>query len=112
MLFLFATPIAAVLICFTVVGLGVGISVLFLVDRGVFGPGFCRRWLGEKILGPSTGSAGARPGGAGLLILRLLDGALRGGRIRAACGVLGPRRYGAGIYKGSGRNWRLLSTAA
>ena len=48
-LFLFATPIAAVLICFTVVGIGSGdFDDLHLVDRDVWSPGDCRSLARRK----------------------------------------------------------------
>lgn len=73
-LFLFAMPIAAVIACITVVGLGVGISSLMLWLIILYSAQvFVGAWLGEKILGAGTG-AGAALGrlALGLLILRAL----------------------------------------
>src|SRR5580698_345965 len=74
-LFLFATPIVAVLICFTVVGLGVGIAGLLVWLIAIYGAQvIVGRWLGEKILGAQAGM-GAVLGrlALGLLILRVLS---------------------------------------
>ena len=73
-LFLFAMPIAAVIVCITVVGLGVGISALMLWAITLYAAQvFVGAWLGEKILGAAVG-AGAALGrlALGLLILRAL----------------------------------------
>jgi cytoskeletal protein CcmA (bactofilin family) len=74
-LFLFATPIAAVIACITVVGLGVGISALMLWLIAIYAAQvFVGAWLGEKILGAGVG-AGAALGrlALGLVILRALS---------------------------------------
>jgi cytoskeletal protein CcmA (bactofilin family) len=72
LLFLFATPIVAALICFTIVGLGVGIAGFLVWLIAIYGAQvIVGRWLGEKILGAQAGM-GAVLGrmALGLLILR------------------------------------------
>lgn len=71
-LFLIATPIAAVLVCITVVGLGVGLSTVLIYLVALYGAQvFVGCWLGEKLLGPSNGVGSAIGRMAlGLLILR------------------------------------------
>ncbi len=71
-LFLFATPIAAIIVCATIVGLSVGIPVLLLYAIAVYSAKiFVGAWLGEKILGASLGIGPAIGRVAlGLLILR------------------------------------------
>ena len=55
-LFLCALPIAAFILCCTIVGLGLGIaSVLLYVVALYSARVFVAAWLGEKILGPATG---------------------------------------------------------
>jgi cytoskeletal protein CcmA (bactofilin family) len=55
-LFLFATPIAAAIICFTFVGLSVGIPVLLFYGIAVYAAKiFVGAWLGEKLLGAGVG---------------------------------------------------------
>ncbi len=55
-LFLFATPIAAIIICFTIVGLSVGIPALLLYGIAVYATKvFVAAWLGEKLLGAGVG---------------------------------------------------------
>jgi cytoskeletal protein CcmA (bactofilin family) len=57
-LFFFATPLAAILLCFTIVGIGLGISALFLYVIALYAAQvFVSCWLGEKILGASQGIA-------------------------------------------------------
>jgi cytoskeletal protein CcmA (bactofilin family) len=75
-LFLFAVPIAAVLICFTVVGLGVGISTIMVWLIAMYGAQvIVGRWVGEKILGAGEPGMGAALGrmALGLLILRVIS---------------------------------------
>jgi hypothetical protein len=75
LLFLFATPIVAVLICFTIVGIGVGITGFLMWLIAIYGAQvIVGRWVGEKILGAQAGM-GAVLGrlALGLLILRLLS---------------------------------------
>jgi cytoskeletal protein CcmA (bactofilin family) len=76
-LFLIATPIAAILVCLTIVGIGVGISTVLLYFVAAYSTQiFVGGWLGEKLLGPGTGIApavGRLALGLGLLrILRML----------------------------------------
>jgi len=71
-LFLFATPIAAIIVSCTIVGLGVGIPVLLLYLIAVYSAKiFVGAWLGEKLLGANVG-IGPTIGrvALGLLILR------------------------------------------
>ena len=73
-LFLFAMPIAALIVCITVVGLGVGISAMLLWLICIYAAQvLVGAWLGEKILGASVG-VGAALGrlALGLAILRAL----------------------------------------
>jgi len=73
-LFLFAIPVAAVLACFTIVGLGVGITTLLSYIVALYSAQvFIGAWLGEKLMGPGIGT-GAIIGrlAIGLAILRLL----------------------------------------
>jgi cytoskeletal protein CcmA (bactofilin family) len=54
-LFLFATPIAIIIACATIVGLGIGISALFLYVIAIYGAQvFIGCWLGETLLGRTT----------------------------------------------------------
>jgi hypothetical protein len=71
-LFLFATPIAAIIVCATIVGLSVGLPVLLLYAIAVYSAKiFVGAWLGERILGESVGIGPAIGRVAlGLLILR------------------------------------------
>jgi len=55
-LFLFATPIAAIIACITIVGLGIGISAIFLYTIGLYAAQiFVGAWVGEKALGATVG---------------------------------------------------------
>lgn len=59
-LFLCAAPVIAVLVCLTVVGLGVGVaSLLLYLVVAYSGRVFVGAWLGEKILGASHGAGPA-----------------------------------------------------
>ena len=71
-LFLFATPIAAIIVCATLVGLSVGIPVLLLYLIACYSAKiFVGAWLGEKLLGAGVGIGPAIGRVAlGLLILR------------------------------------------
>ena len=72
LLFLVATPFAAIIICITIVGLGVGISTVFLYLIAVYSAQVhVGSWLGEKILGGGVG-IGAALGrlALGLAVLR------------------------------------------
>jgi cytoskeletal protein CcmA (bactofilin family) len=73
-LFLFATPVAAIIACLTIVGLGVVITTLLVYVIAIYAAGiFIGEWLGAKLLGPGTG-AGAVIGrlALGLAVLHLL----------------------------------------
>ena len=73
-LFLFATPIAAIIVCITIVGLSVGIPVILFYGVAVYSAKiFIGAWLGEKLLGAGVG-IGAAVGrlALGLLILRAI----------------------------------------
>ncbi len=55
-LFLFATPIAAIIICATIVGLSVGIPVILCWGVALYAAKiFVGAWLGEKLLGAGVG---------------------------------------------------------
>jgi cytoskeletal protein CcmA (bactofilin family) len=73
-LFLFATPFAALIVCATIVGLGVGISALLLWLIALYAAQvFVGAWLGEKIMGTPAGvGAGLARLAVGLLILRAI----------------------------------------
>ena len=74
LLFLFATPIAAFIACLTIVGLGVGLTVLLFYLIAVYSAQvFIGSWLGDKLLGSGAG-AGPIIGrlALGLAILRVL----------------------------------------
>jgi cytoskeletal protein CcmA (bactofilin family) len=73
-LFLFATPIAAAIVCATIVGLGLGISAILLYCIAIYATQvFIGAWLGEIVLGPSaTGGAAIGRLALGLAILRVL----------------------------------------
>ncbi|HXJ15817.1 MAG TPA: zf-HC2 domain-containing protein [Candidatus Polarisedimenticolia bacterium] len=73
-LFVFATPIAAIIACITIVGLGVGIAALLLYVIALYSAQvFIGSWLGEKLLGVEVG-VGAAIGrlALGLAVLRAL----------------------------------------
>jgi hypothetical protein len=74
LLFLFATPIAAIIACCTIVGLAVGIVTLLLYLLAVYTSTiFVSGWLGEALLGARVGT-GAAIGrlALGLFILHVL----------------------------------------
>jgi cytoskeletal protein CcmA (bactofilin family) len=55
-LFLFATPIAAIIVCFTIVGLSVGIPAILLWLIALYSAKiFVGAWLGERALGTRVG---------------------------------------------------------
>jgi len=59
-LFLCAVPIIAILVCFTVVGLGIGIAGILLYAITLYaGRVFVGGWLGGQILGTSPGAGAA-----------------------------------------------------
>jgi cytoskeletal protein CcmA (bactofilin family) len=73
-LFLFATPIAIIIVCATIVGLGIGLSALLLYIIAIYAAQvFVASWLGEKLLGYTNG-VGPAVGrlALGLGIVRLL----------------------------------------
>jgi cytoskeletal protein CcmA (bactofilin family) len=72
LLFLLATPIAAFIICFTIVGIGVAVAAVFLYIIAIYASQVVvSSWLGETILGAGVG-VGAAVGrlALGLAILR------------------------------------------
>ena len=74
LLFLFAIPVAAILACLTIVGLGVGITTMLVYIVALYSAQvFIGAWLGEKLMGPGIGT-GAMIGrlAIGLAILRLV----------------------------------------
>jgi cytoskeletal protein CcmA (bactofilin family)/anti-sigma factor RsiW len=73
-LFLFATPIAAIIVCATIVGLSVGIPAILLYAVAIYASQiFVGAWLGEKLLGSGVGVGPAIGRLAlGLLILRVV----------------------------------------
>jgi cytoskeletal protein CcmA (bactofilin family) len=73
-LFLFATPIAVIIACITIVGLGIGISAGLLYAISIYAAQiFVGSWLGEQILGHVTGVGPALARLAlGLALLRAL----------------------------------------
>ncbi|HXX46378.1 MAG TPA: zf-HC2 domain-containing protein [Candidatus Acidoferrales bacterium] len=73
-LFLLATPIAAVIVCATIVGAAVGVIAVLLWLIGVYSAQiFTASWLGEKLLGGAAGASHAIGRMAlGLAIIRAL----------------------------------------
>jgi cytoskeletal protein CcmA (bactofilin family) len=73
-LFLVAIPVAGIVACLTIVGLGVGITTFFVYLIAIYAAQvFIGEWLGEKLLGPGVGTAAAMGRVAlGLAILHLL----------------------------------------
>lgn len=73
-LFLFATPIAAIVACVTIVGLGIGISAALLYVIAVYSTQvFVGSWIGEKLLGAGVGVGPALGKLAlGLAVLRVV----------------------------------------
>jgi cytoskeletal protein CcmA (bactofilin family) len=72
LLFLFATPIAAIIVCFTIVGIGVAIAGVFAYIVAIYASQIVvGSWLGEILLGARVG-VGAAVGrlALGLAILR------------------------------------------
>lgn len=73
-LFLFATPIVAIIVCITIVGLGVGIAALLLYAIAVYSTQvFVGAWVGDRLMG---GGAGVGPAigklAIGLAVLQIL----------------------------------------
>lgn len=57
LLFFFATPIAAAIVCFTVVGVGLSIPTILVWLVAVYAAQvFVASWLGEVLLGPAVGT--------------------------------------------------------
>jgi len=55
-LFLLALPVAAILVCVTIVGIPVGLTALFLYGVAIYSTQvFVGAWLGERILGAGVG---------------------------------------------------------
>jgi len=74
LLLLFAVPIAAIIACLTIVGLGVGIATILLYLLALYSAQvFVGEWLGEQLLGTGIGAAAiAGRLALGLGILRLV----------------------------------------
>ena len=71
-LFLFATPIAALIVCATIVGLGLGIATLLLWGIAIYAAHiFVGAWVGERVL-PAGRGAGLGGLAIGLLILQVI----------------------------------------
>jgi len=73
-LFLFATPIVAIIACVTIVGLGIGIATLLLYVIALYASQvFVGSWLGEQLLGAQVGVGPAIGRLAfGLAVIRVL----------------------------------------
>ncbi len=73
-LFLFATPIAAIIACITIVGLGLGLSAILLYLVALYSTQvFVGAWIGEKLLGSGIGIGPALGRLAlGLAVIRVL----------------------------------------
>ncbi|HWF37084.1 MAG TPA: hypothetical protein VG322_01100 [Candidatus Acidoferrales bacterium] len=57
LLFLVATPVAAIIACFTIIGLGVGITTFLLYLIALYATQtFIGEWVGQKMLGAGAGS--------------------------------------------------------
>ncbi|HKF52548.1 MAG TPA: hypothetical protein VKB26_09565 [Candidatus Acidoferrales bacterium] len=58
-LFLFATPIVAAIVCITVVGIGISIPTILIWLVAIYAAQvFVASWLGEILLGPTVGTGG------------------------------------------------------
>ena len=73
-LLMIAVPVVAVILCVTLVGIGLGIASLLLYLIGIYsGQCFVGAWLGEKMLGAGTGTSALIGRLAlGLLVIRIL----------------------------------------
>jgi cytoskeletal protein CcmA (bactofilin family) len=73
-LFLIATPIAAIIVCITIVGLGVGVATILLYLIAIYAAQvFVGTWLGDTVLGPAAGGGAALGRLAlGLALLRVV----------------------------------------
>jgi cytoskeletal protein CcmA (bactofilin family)/anti-sigma factor RsiW len=70
-LFLFATPIAALIVCITIVGLGVGLTSLLLWAIALYAAHiFVAAWVGERVL-PAAAGLGSLA--LGLLLLQAVE---------------------------------------
>lgn len=89
-LFLFATPIAAVIACVTIVGLGVGITAFLLWGIAIYAAQvFVASWLGEKLLGEGVGMGPAIGRLAlGLAIIRALTMLPYAGQLVNLCVII------------------------
>lgn len=81
-LFLFATPIAAILACITIVGLSLGVAVLLLYGIALYAAQvFVAMWIGDRLLGEDASAIAARSRlgrvagrlALGLVVLRVLQ---------------------------------------
>lgn len=73
-LFLFATPVAIIIACITIVGLSIGLTTALLYIIAIYAAQiFVGAWIGEKLLGGSAPGLGAAIGrlALGLAIVRL-----------------------------------------
>lgn len=72
---LIATPIIAIIVCFTVVGIGVSIATLMIYAIAIYAAQiFVATWLGNALMGHSEGTGGALGRLAvGLLIIQVLQ---------------------------------------
>lgn len=112
LLFLIATPIAAILACITIVGLGLGLSALLLYGIALYAAQiFVAMWVGDRILGeghwatatPAGNTLGRVAGrlALGLVVLRVLQSVPVLGAIVSALIVLwGLGAILIGIYRG------------
>jgi len=73
-LLVIAVPVVAFILCFTLVGIGLGIASILLYLIGIYsGQCFVGVWLGEKILGAGAGTSAVIGRLAlGLLVIRVL----------------------------------------
>jgi len=81
-LFLFATPIAAILACITIVGLSLGLAALLLYGIALYAAQvFVAMWIGDRLLGEDASDTAARNRtghvagrlALGLVVLRILQ---------------------------------------
>lgn len=115
LLFLIVTPIAAILVCITIVGLPLALSALLLYGIALYAAQvFVAMWVGDRLLGeaPSTTAAGSPLGrvagrlALGLVVLRILQAVPVLGAIVSAVIVL----WGLGaIFLGFCRGMRPQS---
>jgi cytoskeletal protein CcmA (bactofilin family) len=101
-LILVVTPVAAVIACATIVGLGVGIATFFLYIVALYASQvFVGAWIGEKLLGEGTGT-GALLGrlALGLAIFRVLRMIpYIGGLVMLLALIWGLGAVGLAVYK-------------